>query len=189
MKIEEIKTGDTLLIRGTGFISNVICKVMEKWGKRNKYDTSKLYSHAGTFIWIAGELYVFGSIDSGYKPWLFKLHYDWDKDNYLIMRRNTELTLEESNKVTNYCLHLVTVSLLYQYWNFIQWLVLVYLKINLFKQDSPDYTYCYESTRMVRKDLDPDNYTEVYQSDLFQILYDKNYSIIFINNPLSSFNH
>lgn len=181
MKLEDIKTGDTFLVRNPkDFISRMICKVMTKWGKKKGYNTDLVYSHAARFGWIANELYLFGSIDSGYRPILFKLHYSLE-DNCVIMRRNKDLSNDEQNQTINYCMYLTTVSKLYQYWNFIQWLMLVYLNIDTFKKDSDGFTYCYESERMARANLNPENYKDVYKTDIFQLIYDPNYKIIYKN--------
>jgi len=182
MDIKDIKTGDAFLTREyNDFLSKEICYVMKKWGKKKGYDTSTIFSHAGTFIWIADELYVYGSVESGYKPWLFRLHYSFDDPNegVAVMRRKTPLTEAEEKQITNYCQHLTTISISYQFWNFIQWLVLVYLGINLFKKDSQDFTYCYESQMLCRKNLDPDKYGETWQTDIYMLLNDPNYEIIY----------
>jgi hypothetical protein len=179
MKLKDIKTGDTFLVKSNSFLSKTICKVMKKWGKKKGYDTSLIFSHAARFIWIADKLYLFGSVDNGYNPILFNRHYNWNNDNFIIMRRNKELSELEQKQTTTYCLHLDTVSISYQYWNFVQWLFKVYLNINLFKKDSDKFTYCYESERKARKDLNPENYQEVYITDIYQLLYDPNYKIIY----------
>jgi hypothetical protein len=157
---------------------------MKHWGrKKGGYDTGHIFSHAARFIWIEGELYLFGSVDNGYQPILFRKHYDWDTSNFAIMRRKAELSGQEKIKTTHYCLHLDTISISYQYWNFIQWLCLVYLNWNLFKKDSDKITYCYESERKARKDLNPENYQDVYITDIFNLLYDPNYKVIYISKP------
>lgn len=179
MKINEIKNGDSFLVKSNSFLSKAICKVMKHYGKKKGYDTSILYSHAARFCWIAGELYLFGSVDNGYNPILFRLHYDWDKDDFAIMRRNTELSEKEELQTINYCMHLDTVSISYQYWNFFCWIFLVYLNINLFRKDSDSFTYCYESERKARKNLNPENYGDTSQTDIYQLLYDNNYKIIY----------
>jgi hypothetical protein len=179
MTPQDIKTGDSFLIKGTSFISRIICKVMVKWGKKKGYNTDLIYSHAGRFVWIAGDLYIYGSIDSGYKPWIFKDHYDWDKDTFCIMRRKQELSPIEENRTINYVQHLVTVSLAYQYWNFVKWLLLVYVNIDWFNKTSDDFTYCYQSEYMCRRDLNPETHKEDYQVDIFELLYDPNYEIIY----------
>jgi len=177
--LKDIRTGDTFLTKSNTFISKAICKVMKDWGKKKGYNTDLIYSHAARFVWIAGELYLFGSVDNGYNPILFRKHYDWDKDNFLIMRRKENLTLQEENKTLNYCLHLDTVSIGYQYWNFIQWIIKVYLNISLFWKDKDKFTYCYEAERKARKELNPENYGEVYITDIFELIYDKYYNIIY----------
>lgn len=179
MKMTDIKTGDTLLVKGDRFLSRTICKVMKHWGKKKGYPTDIIYSHAGRFVWIADELYVFESVDNGYNPRLFRVHYDWQDSDFAVMRRKTPLSEAETKQTTNFCLHLDTISLMYQYWNFFQWLLLVYLKINTFNKDSDKFEYCYESERKARKNLNPDQYGRVNQTDIFDLIYDKNYEIIY----------
>jgi hypothetical protein len=180
MDIKEIKNGDSFLVNGDTFLSRTICKVMKHWGKKKGYNTTILYSHAARFCWIADELYLFGSVDNGYQPIKFRLHYDWNKDDFAIMRRKTELSATEEKQTINYCLHLDTVSVGYQYWNFIQWLLLAYVGINTFKKGTNDsFNYCYESERKCRKDLNPENYGDVSQTDIFDLLYDPNYTILY----------
>jgi hypothetical protein len=155
---------------------------MLHWATKKGYSKNRVYSHAARFIWIAGELYLFGSVENGYNPILFNKHYDFTKSKYVIMRRISPLSKTDQMLTTNYCLHLDTVSVMYQYWNFIQWLMLVYLNINTFKEDSDRFNYCYESEARARKSLNPSHYRSVYQTDVFQLLYDPNYEIIYENN-------
>jgi hypothetical protein len=179
MDINDVKTGDTFLVKSNTFLSKAICAVMKKWGKKKGYNTSMIYSHAARFVWFAGELYLFGSVDNGYNPIVFNKHYNWDKDDFSIMRRNEELSIKEINQTKNYCMHLDTVSKTYQYWNFLQWVTLVYLGLNLFTKDKDGFTYCYESEMMCRKNLNSENYGDVHITDIYQLLYDKNYKIIY----------
>jgi len=95
------------------------------------------------------------------------------------MRRKTELSEAETIQTFNYCLHLDSVSIMYQYWNFVQWLFLVYLGINTFKKDNDGFTYCYESEAKARKNLNPENYGDVEQTDIYKLLLDPNYHIIY----------
>jgi hypothetical protein len=181
MNINDIKDGDTLLVRNEkSFLSRNICKVMTKWGKRRGVPLTPMYSHAARFVWIEGELYVFGAVDSGYKPWLFNRHYDWENGDFAIMRRKEPLTEDERKQTIHYMLHLDTVSISYQYWTFIQWLLLVYLRINTFGKDSDKFMYCYEAERAARKNLNPGHYVgDISQTDIFDLLYDPFYEVIY----------
>ena len=182
--IKDIKTGDAFLTTDySSFISKAIRYVMTAWGKKKGYDTQTVLSHAGTFVWIADELYVYGSVESGFKPWLFRYHYSLIDPNegVIIMRRKEPLTDKEEKQITNYNQHLTTVSIGYQYWNFIQWLVLVYLGINMFKVDSDNFTYCFESQLLCRKNLNPDRYGETWMTDYFMLVNDPYYDIIYKN--------
>lgn len=195
MKLNDIKTGDSFLVTNyEDFISKCIVHVMKKWAKKRGIKTDIILSHAAEFIWITNELYVYGSIDSGYKPWLFRKHYSLDdlNEGCVIMRRKIPLTIEEQNKITNYCQYLVGVSFMYQYFNLVKWLLLVYLNINIFKLSYKiskflntvyKITYCYESTYMCRKYLNPEYYNnhEDYMVDFFMLINDINYEIIYKN--------
>jgi len=193
--INDIQTGDNFLTTSyDDFVSKSIVKVMKKYAKQHNIKSEIVLSHAAELIWIANELYVYGSIDSGYKPWLFRRHYKLDDPNEgcVIMRRKIPLTDDEKNKITNYCQYLVGVSFMYQYFNLIKWLVLVYLHINLFKLSYKiskllniiyKITYCYQSTFMCRKNLNPEYYGnyEDYMVDFFMLINDDKYEIIYKN--------
>lgn len=184
--LDDIKTGDTLLCTDyTSFISKAIVKVMKKWAKK-KYGINNpeiVLSHSARFARIAGELYVYGSIDSGYKPWLFKNHYSLNDPNegIVIQRRKVPLTEEEENKTINYMQHLVAINLMYQYWMFIQFLLLVYCNINIFKKRSDDFTYCYYGEWKCRQNLNPETHTQTPIVDFFMLLNDPEYEIIYKN--------
>ena len=189
----EIKTGDTLLIMDKkSFISKSIVKVMKKWAWK-KYKIANppiVLSHAARFAKVYNTTYVYGSIDSGYKPWEFDKHYSFDSGEYsiVIMRRKIPLTPTEEERTFRYIQELTAVSFAYQYANFIKWLALVYLNINLFKLSDKisklfsiqrKITYCYESEYMCRKNLNPKNYGDTYQVDFFMLINDPNYEIIY----------
>lgn len=179
MNINDIQDGDTFLVRSNSFLSKTICKVMKHWGKKNGYNVNLLYSHAARFIWIADELYIFGSVANGYNPILFTKDYDWNTDDFAVMRRKKPLSNKEKKQTTRFVLHLDSISVMYQYWNFIQWLLLVYLNINTFGKDSAKFMYCYESEREARKNLNPENYGDVSETSIFDLLYDENYEVIY----------
>lgn len=185
MNLTDIKTGDTILVTDyNNWLSKTICKVMTKYGKQKGYKTDTILSHACTAVWIGNELYVFGSIESGYKPWLFRKHYsltDINENGIVLMRRKHPLSASDESALTHYCMHLNTVSIAYQYWNFFQWLAKVYLKINLFKQDSDNFNYCYESAYMCRKVLNPYSYGDTYMTSFFDLYFDPNYEVIYRN--------
>jgi len=184
--ISEVKTGDTFLGYSDTFLGRSIRSVMRRWGKKKGYDTWLIPNHAARYVLVnkIPTPYLFGSIESGYKPIEWAKHYDWEKDKFVVMRRKTPLTESEETQTTRYCLHLVTVSWVYQLWNFMQWIMLVYLGIDTFRPDRDAFTYCYESERKARKDLNPDNYGDVSRTDIFDLLYDPNYELIFISEEL-----
>ena len=180
MNINDIKDGDTLLVNNGSWLSNTITKVMTKWGKRRGLPVKPMYSHAARFVWIEDKLYVFGSVDNGYQPWEFNKHYDWENGDFAVMRRKEPLTEKERKQTIHYMLHLDTISISYQYWNFIQWLILVYLRLDTFWNDSKKYMYCYESERECRKNLNPENYMgNISKTDIFDLLYDPFYEVIY----------
>ena len=179
MNINDIQDGDTFLVRSSSFLSKMICKVMTHWGKKKGYEVKPMYSHAARFIWIADELYVFGSVANGYNPLLFEKEYNWDTDDFAVMRRKKPLTKAEKKQTTRFVLHLDSISIMYQYWNFLKWLLLVYLNINTFGKGNDKMMYCYESEERARKDLNPENYGIISETDIFDLLYDKNYEVIY----------
>lgn len=183
MTKNDIQTGDNFLVRGDSFLSRNICKVMRKWAKKNGYSDDvikNVMSHAAVFV-VHKELpnipYLYGSTESGYKPIEFEKHYSWENDEFIIMRRKKGMNNEQKAKTLRYCLHLTTVSILYQYWNFFQWLLLVYLNINTFRKDREAFTYCYESCYLTRRQID--TYPFIAHPDIFQLLTDENYEIIY----------
>jgi hypothetical protein len=194
MKITDIKTGDSILVTNyNNFLSNTIRKVMFKFGKQENIITDTILSHACTAVWIDNELYAFGSVESGYKPWLFKLHYslqDLNRNGIVVMRRNEPLSKEEEVKLRHYCIHLNTISIAYQFWNFIQWLAYVYctvkvkgkrFRLNLFTKDADAFNYCYESGMLCRKWLNPDNYKDCCITSFFDLYFDSSYHVVYKN--------
>lgn len=182
MKLNEIKTGDNLLVTSNKWLSRTIVKVMKDWGKKTNRHLDKVYSHAGTLIWSGGELYVFESVDGGFKPRLFEDHYDLVDSDLAIMRRNKPLNKTDEDRVINAAFRLTRKSTSYQYWNFIQWLSTVYLGIKMFntkKEDNDKFEYCYESTMEIRKALNPENYGNVDMTDIYDLMLDPNYKVIY----------
>lgn len=192
MNILDIKDGDTLLVTNhKSFVSRTIVKVMRHWGKKlvkrgiytqEQVDSLHIQSHAARLFWDRGLLYVYGSIDSGYKPWLFERHYNWATSDFTIMRRKTPLTSTEAAVSFHFAQHLVAISLGYQFVNFLQWLATVYLGIRGFntrKDDNDKFEYCYESEREHRKHLNPEWYGNVDQTDIYDLMLDPHYEIIY----------
>ncbi len=179
MKITDIQDGDTFLVRTDAFLSKEICKVMTHWSKKRGFPAIPMYSHAARFQWLADDLYLFGSVDNGYHPILFNLHYNWNDSDFAVMRRKKPLSDEEKKLNLKFMLHLDTLSISYQYWNFVQWLLLVYLGINTFGNDTERFLYCYEAERRARKNLNPESYGNVSKTDIFDLLYDPLYEVIY----------
>lgn len=189
--LSDIQTGDNFFVRGPSFLSRGITHVMKKWAKKKnypKYLIDIVMSHAAVFV-VHNELpdipYLYGSTESGYKPLEFKKHYDWDEDEFVIMRRVSGMNDVQKSEVLRYCIHLSTVSIFYQYWNLIQWLLLVYLNVNTFTKDREAFTYCYESCYLTRKEVDPTKYSYLPNPDIFMLLGDENYEIIYKSNRLT----
>src|ERR1035437_4283095 len=98
MTINDVETGDSFLVKGTGFLSNLIYTVMKHWGKKKGYNTDLIYTHAARFIWIGDDLYIFGSVGNGYNPLLFIDKYDWNTTDFAVMRRKIPLTAAEEDQ-------------------------------------------------------------------------------------------
>lgn len=188
--LNEVETGDDFLVRGSSFLSRSICHVMVKWGKQKGYDLQVIalvMSHAAKFVRhteLPDTPFLYGSTESGYKPLEFERHYSWDEDEFIIMRKVGGLSSEQKSKVLRFVIHLVTVSIMYQYWNLIQWLLLVYLHINTFTWDSEDFNYCYESCYLTRRELNPEDYPSTKNPDIFQLILGKGYEIIHYSKKL-----
>jgi len=160
MKIEDIKSGDKIAIRSNSFLSKVICYFMKQFAEKNLIKYDWIGSHLATCFWDknTGNLLVAESVDNGFHFREFKKHYDLDKDDIKILTPKIPYTDKQISDMWNYAMHLQTINLGYQYWNFIQWILYIETKINLFGKGGKKFTFCYESTYLLSQITDPINF-------------------------------
>lgn len=150
--INKIKTGDKFFVNSTSFLSKAIRFFMKLYAKKYKLTFDKIYSHVGIFVWIADELYIAESVDNGFNLRVFNQHYDLQKDDYIIIHRNKPI---DEKKALKWLINLATVKIAYQYYNFIQWPLLILFNINLFSKGGRKFTYCYEACKRFDEFIEP----------------------------------
>ena len=84
MKIEDIKTGDTLLVSGTSFLATSI----------QSFENCK-WNHAGMLVWLNNVLYVCEASEKGIVITLFRIYEEKAGIGLLIMRPKYYITEDE----------------------------------------------------------------------------------------------
>ncbi len=160
---ELIKNGDTGLFAGTSFLSKEIIRFMTQY--RNEFPVDKevvaklkgfVPSHAGTFFRVDGVLYLFGSIEWGFKPIVFLDHYS-DADSFMVFRDG--LTLDQSHRALKKAMVMTGESTLYPYWSIALWIL--YIKTHwkwLLSFGGRRAEVCYESTYEIKREVLPEKY-------------------------------
>jgi hypothetical protein len=146
----KIHTGDILLVNSKSFLSKSIRYFMDILRKKKKIPKQWIGSHAGTFIWLNGDLFVAESVKNGFRIDLFERHYGTMTD-FQIRRPSKPYSPDEEDMVFDKSFKLQEISDTYQFWNFIQWIFYILLGINIFGKGGSNITYCYESTRRIRQ--------------------------------------
>lgn len=152
-----IQTGDILLVNSNSFLSRAIRYFMNILRKKRGLPAQWVGSHAGTFIWINGDLFVAESVKNGFRINLFDRHYAGMED-FEIRRPTQEYTKDEEDQVFDKIFKLQEISDTYQFLNFIQWLVYILFNVNIFGKGGSNITYCYESTLRIRKYVRPQDF-------------------------------
>ena len=152
-----IQTGDILLVNSGSFLSKAIRFFMNILRKKLHLPKQWIGSHAGTFIWINGDLFVAESVKNGFRINLFSRHYANMKD-FEIRRPVKPYTKDEEDMIFDKIFKLQEISDTYQFWNFIQWIFYILLGINIFGKGGSNITYCYESTVRIRKYVRPTDF-------------------------------
>lgn len=160
MKTKDIQSGDILAIKGEGFPSPQIIYFMKQYAKKKGIKYDFIGSHLATCFWDknTGKLLVAESVDNGFHFREFEKHYDLAKGNIKILRPITPYSEKEIENMWNYAMHLQTVNLGYQYWNFIQWILYIELGISTFGKGGTKFTYCYESTARIAESVRPNDW-------------------------------
>jgi len=161
--IDKIRTGDRLLVNGTGFIPRTIRYFMRKYAKRIGYTYTHKYgdwiaSHAGTFIVINNYVYVAESVKNGYRLTDFRHNYDPHNDDMMIVRTKRPYTRNETSSVQWFILYLQEINEFYQYWGLLTWAGYIWTGINLFGRGGMTSTYCYEATFRILNEIREDDW-------------------------------
>jgi len=180
MKEEDIKTGDVYLVNGRNekgkqtFLSKAIDWWMKVYAKKYNIKYDWIGSHAATFLWIGKNLYLGESIDNGFHIRKFKAHYDFEKDDFCVLKPIKPYTEEEQEKIVELIISLQVVNVFYKYTNFIFWPIYIVFGINLFGK-TRKFTYCYESTDMIMKEMNRSVAKDIYVSSFFDLYNNENY--------------
>lgn len=188
MDLTKIQNGDRLLYAGTSFISKAIIYWMRQYTKKFTISPSTLTllngfvgSHSGTLFWVNGVLYIYESVDFGYKPDVFTDKYN-DESNFLILRIKGGYTPEQAKAALAYAMQLVAVSVIYPYWDLIFWIQYITTGISwMLKWGGTKSEYCFESTYRILNHVLPDVFTKDSQVISFFDLVGDN-DIIVIDN-------
>lgn len=149
----KIQTGDILLVNSNSFLSKAIRYFMNILRKKKKLPKQWIGSHAGTFIWINGDLFVAESVKNGFRINLFDRHYS--NMNDFEIRRPRPYSKDEEDLIFDKVFKLQEISDTYQFLNFIQWIFYIIFNVNIFGKGGSNITYCYESTLRIRKYVRP----------------------------------
>jgi hypothetical protein len=165
-KVATIQTGDAFISHGTATISQAIEYFMEEYRKNFHVDPGVIklltdangkvmtISHCATFIWDAGDLWLYGSIDWGYKPIIFTDHYT-ENDNLMVLRDGlTEI--QQHNLVVD-AMKMTGEATLYPYWILAMWALYVathwkYLLSGGGHRAEDCFKACYELKRAILPD-------------------------------------
>ena len=153
----KIWTGDLLLVNSKSFLSRAIRFFMNILRKKLKLPKQWIGSHAGTFIWLNGDLFVAESVKNGFRINLFSRHYATMKD-FEIRRPVKPYTKDEEDMIFDKIFKLQEISDTYQFLNFIQWIFYILFGVNIFGRGGSNITYCYESTMRIRKHVRPSDF-------------------------------
>lgn len=158
MKTPQFRTGDRILVNSNSFLSRSIQFFMRLYARKRHIDTQNTFSHAGTLVFIDGELYIAEAVENGYKLREFNKHYNLAKDKIIVFRNGIPYTRDEQTMARKYALYLMEVNNCYQYWAFIQWIVLILFNINIFGKGNKFSSECYEATYRIAKHVRPDEF-------------------------------
>lgn len=177
-----IKSGDIFLIKGKGFISDSIVHFMKRYAKKKNIKYDWIGSHAGTLFWDknSGRLVIAESVDNGFHIRIFDKHYNLEKDNYRIITPIVPYSESEQQRLWNEAMHLQTINIGYQYWNFAQWILYIETGINIFAKHGDRFTYCYESTCEIAQSVRPNDwpYKEKEIWNFFDMYNNKNFKLL-----------
>jgi len=162
----KIQDGDRFLSAGTAWISKQIIHYMTLY--RDKFPVVNgvknllsgfVASHCATFFWIDGVLYLYGSIDWGYKPIVFTDHYS-ENDSWIILRTKDGYTDGQKKLALNYAMVSMGGSTIYPYWALPMWIL--YVKTGwkwVLNGGGQKAQVCYKSVYQVLRQIEPYKYS------------------------------
>ena len=162
-----IHSGDIGVFAGKSTVSKLIIHYMKEYRDNGKFNIDKgiiellngfVPSHLATFFWIDRQLYLFGSIESGFKPILFKDHM-YDYTSFMIIRKSG-YTIEKVSKGLKYAMTSTGKSSIYPYWRLPLWIV--YTKTGWkwpMSWGGDKAMECYKSTYEILREVFPEEYT------------------------------
>lgn len=183
--INQIQTGDRFFVIGLrnnhkkiDFISRSIMFWMKLLGKQLGINNVWVGSHAATLIWLNDILYVCESIDKGFVVHEMSVSYDLDTEDYIIVRNINGYTEDQKKTIVRSALQLSAVSITYNFLIVIQWTLYILSgfiskkhRLNLFFKKTRRINYCYQSTKIIAHNADPevfdDNYRNTSWFDIF----------------------
>ena len=166
--ISKIQDGDRLFSHGTAAISKDIEHWMTVYRDNGKFKIDPgvlkllngfIASHCATFFWVQGKLYIYGSIEYGYRPIVFTDHYS-DADSFLVLRSRDGYTASQKIAAFNYAMQALGDSTIYPYWALPMWIAYVKTGWKWFLSGGGHRAQvCYKSVYQVLKAVEPEKYT------------------------------
>jgi hypothetical protein len=175
----QLQPGDLLAVRGDSFLSKAIRYFMRK--KKGKIGD---FSHIAVVINLWDEIWIAEALTWGVRIWsLAQSGYDIDKQ-YIILRDKRGFTPDQIQTLSRQMVMLSGIR--YQYFNFLQWIVKIILKINIFiKPSNQNAIYCSELGSIAINSVYPGTFPEPNITSPSDIVTNPNFEIIDTNNILS----
>jgi hypothetical protein len=133
-KCNDIQDCDTMLCEGKADLSTLIESEMRHYRMNFTIDPGVLKifdgfvpSHSATFFREHGQLYVYGSIFTGFKPELFTANYS-ENDNLRVFRSSVSITQAQKDSAFAYAQMLVDVTNGYPIYELITWMLYIRTK-------------------------------------------------------------
>jgi len=164
LDLSDIQDGDFGFFQGRKGISKAIIKAMEDYKKNFVIDPAVLAlldgfvaSHVGVFFWDRGELWLYGSIEWGFKPIKLRDHYNIT-DSFIVLR-DPGWTKALQDKAFIYCQEKVGDSTSYPYWRLLLWRLYISTKWEWpMSWGGQRAEECYKSGYQVKREVFPDRY-------------------------------
>jgi hypothetical protein len=198
MEIQHIgfETGDIMLVNKRNEkgeyskLNRIIVWFMELYRRQerkrhpewNAFLGGWISSHAATLIRRPTGLKVAEAVENGYRIRVFDNHYDFNRDEIVVLRRNKRYLYGEKLETEDYAEELAEVNNFYAYWvTFIYWPVYILTRINLFRKVNKFSLYCYGGALRVAARVNPGMFQEDMRMVSFFSLIVPGWTIIYDN--------